>query len=117
METKQVGERLVSLCREGKNMQAIDELYSPDIVSVEAEVPQGMDKEARGIEAIKQKNKWWFENAEIHSHSAEGPFVNGDRFAVLFDYDVTSNGKRNQMREVANYDVKDGKIVREEFLS
>ncbi len=37
MDTKQVGEKLVSLCRVGKNLDAVESLYSKDIVSVEAQ--------------------------------------------------------------------------------
>ena len=46
------------------------------------------------------------------------PFVAHDRFVVQYDIDVTdkSSKKRIQMSEVGVYTVKDGKIVREEFL-
>src|SRR3954452_3048407 len=35
--TMEVGRRLVELCRQGKAKEAIDALYSPDIVSIEAQ--------------------------------------------------------------------------------
>ncbi|HEX7831033.1 MAG TPA: nuclear transport factor 2 family protein [Thermoanaerobaculia bacterium] len=122
MDTKQVGERLVELCREGKNMDAIAELYSPDITSVEAGGgDENMPREMHGIDAIRGKNQWWYENHEVHSGSAEGPYPHDDRFAVKFSYDVTAKsgpmaGNRFTMNEVALYTVKDGKIVREEFF-
>lgn len=55
---------------------------------------------------------------EIHASNVEGPFPNGDRFAVFFDYDLTSkeNKQRFHMKEVALYTVKGDKIVREEFF-
>ena len=122
MNTKEVADKLVSLCQEHKNAEAIDALYDKDIVSVEAQ-PGGPDMpaEQRGIDAIRGKNEWWMANHEVHSGKAEGPFVNGDRFAVIFDYDVTAKagpqaGNRFQMKEVAVYTVGNGKIVREEFL-
>jgi len=121
MDTKQVGDKLVELCKQGKNLEAVDTLYSPDIVSVEAMAMDPMPAEMRGIDAIRGKNQWWFDNHEIHSASAVGPMTNHDKFAVLFDYDVTSNapgpmqGQRMKMQEVGLYTVKDGKIVREEF--
>lgn len=121
MDTKQVGEKLVALCREGRNMEAIDTLYSQDIVSIEAMGNEEMPAEMSGIAAIKGKNEWWYQNHEVHSGSAEGPFPNGDRFAVKFDYDVTAKsgpmqGQRFTMTEVALYTVRDGKIVKEEFF-
>src|SRR5436190_23253131 len=120
MDTKQVGEKLVGLCREGKNMEAIDALYGSDVVSVEPMSGPDMPAETRGIDAIRGKNQWWFDNHEIHSSSAEGPFPHGDRFAVKYHYDATAKagpaaGQRFSMDEMALYTVKDGKIVREEF--
>lgn len=121
MDTKEIGKSLVELCQQKKNMDAIDRLYSPDIVSVEAQAAPGMPAEMQGIEAIRGKNKWWIENHEVHSAEAKGPFVNGDRFSVVYNFDVTptagpETGNRMAMEEVAVYTVKDGKIVREEFM-
>jgi ketosteroid isomerase-like protein len=48
----------------------------------------------------------------------EGPFVADDKFAVHYNFDVTSKptGKRQPMEEMALYTVKDGKIVHEHFF-
>lgn len=121
METREVGKRLVELCNQGKNMEAIEELYSDGIVSIEAQGDEQMPKKMEGIEAIKGKNKWWEENHEVHSASAAGPFPHDDRFAVMFDIDVTPTsgpyeGNRMQMKEVGLYTVEDGKIAKEEFF-
>ena len=119
-DTLTVGKKLVELCQQEKNLEAIDTLFAKDVVSVEAmKGPEGDTKS--GIDAIKAKNKWWVENHEIHSASAKGPFPNGDRFAVIFNYDVTAKdgpmkGQRMKMEEVALYTLKNGKITREEFF-
>jgi ketosteroid isomerase-like protein len=121
MDSRQIGEKLVELCRQGKNLDAVNTLYSPDIVSVEAQGDEQMPAEMRGLDAIRGKNEWWISSHEVHSANAEGPFVNQDRFSVLFDFDVTAksgpmSGQRMQMKEVAVYTVGDGKIVREDFF-
>ena len=115
MTSRDIANRLVSLCREGNNQIAVDELYANDIVSMEVDEPM---KEVRGIEGVRGKNTWWLENHEVHGHTVEGPFVNGDEFAVRFHYDITpkATGKRTNMDEVALYHVEGGKIVREKFL-
>ncbi len=121
MDTKAVGEKLVALCKEGKNLDAVEQLYSNEIVSIEPQGMPDMPAEQRGLDAIRGKHRWWYENNEVHSGTTEGPFVHGDKFAAIHAYDVTSKagpnaGNRNSFREVAVYTVKDGKIVREEFF-
>ncbi|HVT04937.1 MAG TPA: nuclear transport factor 2 family protein [Thermoanaerobaculia bacterium] len=122
MDIKQVGDKLVELCKQGKHLEAIDAIYDKNIVSVEAmSGGPDMPAEMHGIDAIRGKNEWWLANHEVHSGDAKGPYVNGDRFAVDFNFDITPKvgpmeGKRHTMQEVALYTVKDGKIVREEFF-
>jgi ketosteroid isomerase-like protein len=121
MDTKQVAEKLVDFCRRGKNLEAVDALYDKDIVSVEAQGSPEMPAEQRGIDAIRRKHQWWNENMEVHSAEVKGPFANGDKFTVLYDYDFTPKkgprkGQRTKMQEVGLYILKNGKIVREEFF-
>jgi ketosteroid isomerase-like protein len=116
--TAAVAEELVAFCRTGRNMDAINTLYSPDIVSVESMSNEQMPREMKGIDAIRQKNKWWGENNEVHSSVVDGPFIGEDKFAVYYNYDVTfkPTGQRTPMEEMALYTVKDGKVVREQFF-
>jgi ketosteroid isomerase-like protein len=116
--TAAVAEELVSFCRAGHFMDAINTLYSPDIVSIESMGSETMPREMKGIDAIRGKNQWWADNNEVHSSVVDGPFVGEDKFAVYYNLDVTSkpSGKRNAMEEMALYEVKDGKIVREQFF-
>lgn len=118
---KQIGSKLVELCKQGKNLEAIDSLYSKDIVSVEACDMPGFERTQKGIDKIKGKNQWWFENHTIHSGDVKGPFLHGDdRFAVIFTSDITAKsgpmaGQRMRLEEVGLYTVRDDKIVKEEF--
>lgn len=118
MNTEEVAQKVVALCRKGAWIEAIDSLYAKDIVSVEASGMGGGSPEARGIDQVRKKTEWWSANMEVHGMDVSGPFVAHDRFVVQFDVDVTdkNSNKRMQMSEVGVYTVKDGKIVREEFL-
>jgi hypothetical protein len=117
MTTKEVADKVVSLCSQGKFEDALG-LYSPDIVSVEAGAPPGQSRETKGIEGVKAKGKWWVENHEVHSSKVEGPLVAGPYFTVTFKMDITfkPESKRFSMEEVALYKVENGKIVYEEFF-
>ena len=117
MTTQQVADKIVKLCSEGK-FQDAKELYSPDIVSVEAGAPPGQSRESKGIAAVNAKGEWWMANHEIHSTTVKGPLVAGSHFTVSYKMDVTfkPQGRRFTMEEVAVYKVVDGKIVYEEFF-
>jgi hypothetical protein len=118
MTTKEIGQKLVELCKAGNNHEAMQTLYSPDIVSIEAGAPPGQSPEAKGLAACVEKGKQFAQAHEIHSAKIDGPFPNGDRFTVIFDYDITRrpDNQRFNMKEVALYTVKGDKIVREEFF-
>jgi hypothetical protein len=118
MNTEQVAKKVMELVRKQAWYEALDTLYDKDIVSVEAQASGGGSPETRGIEGVRGKIDWWVNAMEVHSFIASGPFVAHDRFVVQYDADVTdkSSKKRFQLSEVGVYTVKDGKIVREEFL-
>lgn len=118
METKDIANKLVELCRQGKNEEAVDTLFSPHAVSVEAFAPPGGQQESKGMEAIRAKGKWWRENHEVHSSSVTGPWPHGNRYIVGFQMDVTNkpSGRRMKLDEAALYYVENGRIVREEFF-
>ena len=73
MNTMQIGRRLVDLCKQGKNTEALTTLFADDAVSVEAVAPPGGQQEVKGLDAIKAKGEWWINNHEIHSASVTGP--------------------------------------------
>ena len=118
MSTQEVAEKVVELVRQQAWYKALDTLYDKDIVSVEANASEGESAEKRGVDQVRGKIDWWLNAMEVHSFNAKGPFVAHDRFVVQYDADVTEKNakKRFQLSEVGVYTVKNGKIVREEFL-
>ena len=118
MSSQEVAEKVVELVRQQAWYKALDTLYDKDIVSVEASASEGESAEKRGIDQVRGKIDWWLNAMEVHSFTAKGPFVAHDRFVVQYDADVTEKNskKRFQLSEVGVYTVKNGKIIREEFL-
>jgi hypothetical protein len=120
MSALEIGQNLVQLVREGKGMEAIDTYYGKNIVSIEGQDAPEMPARMEGIEAIRGKNQWWYDNHEVHSLVVTGPFCGfrQDQFAVEFEIDLTNkaSGERSQMREVGLYTLEGDKIVQEEFL-
>jgi len=118
MNTEEVAKKVVELVHKQAWYEALDTLYDDNIVSVEAFSMSGGSPETRGKEAVRGKIDWWVNATEVHSFTTNGPFVAHDRFVVQYDADVTdkSSKQRRKLSEVGVYTVKDGKIVREEFL-
>jgi hypothetical protein len=118
MNTEEVAKKVVELTRKQAWHEALDTLYAKDIVSVEARSMGGESPETRGIEGVRGKVDWWVNEMEVHKCKVSGPFVAHDRFVVQYDLDVSNKKTKEKMQlsEVGVYTVKDGKIVREEFL-
>ena len=120
MSAMEVGTRLVQMFNDGQTIEAVNELYSDSVVSIEGQGSEEMPARMEGIDAIRGKNEWWYANNEVHSTSARGPYIGHreDQFIVHFDLHVTpkDTGERRQMQEVGLYTVAGGKVAQEEFL-
>ncbi len=119
MNTEAVAKRLVELCRKGEHEQAQRELYAQDAVSIEmAGAPAGALGDAQGLQAIYEKGRQFAAMVEaVHASSVSEPVVAGNWFSVSMTMDVTFRGRgRVQMTEICVYQVRDGKVVREQFF-
>lgn len=67
MTTQEIANKLIELCNKGDFAGAVEALYSPEIVSMEAGAPPGQSRETKGIAAVKGKSEWWAANHEAHS--------------------------------------------------
>ncbi|MBP7566471.1 MAG: nuclear transport factor 2 family protein [Burkholderiaceae bacterium] len=119
MNTKDIAQEFVALCKQGRFDEAGRRFWSEDVVSLEP--MEGAMREARGRAAVAQKGEWWSANHDVHGVSTEGPWVHGDQFGVRFTMDVTPKvgpmaGQRIQADEIGLYTVRGGKIVEERFF-
>ena len=117
MKTDEIAQRLVKLCREVKWEQAQKELYAEDAVSIEPHTTPMFQKETRGLPAILEKGKKFAGMIEkMHSTQVSEPLVVGNAFACTMQLDITMKGQgRMNMTELCVYEVKDSKIVSEQF--
>jgi hypothetical protein len=117
MKTEEIARRLVALCREQKWEEAQRELYAKDAVSLEPHEMPGFPKETKGLPGIFEKGKRFTGMVEtMHSLEVSEPLVASNSFACTMTMDVTMRGQgRMQMAELCVYEVKDGKIILEQF--
>jgi hypothetical protein len=117
MTTQDVANRLHQLFNEGKWAEAQEELFSDDAESIEPPKAQGMQS-VKGLDAIKKKGDQFNQMVEeMHGGYVSEPIVAGNYIAFGMGMDVTYKGMgRQKMDEIAVYEVKDGKIVKEQFF-
>lgn len=118
MTTNEIAKRLVELCRKGDFEKAQTELFSDNAVSIEPQDSPAFAKETKGLKAIIEKGHKFGEMVkEIHGISISEPMVSGNAFAVKLEMDTTMKERgRSKMAELCVYEVKDEKIVSEQFF-
>ena len=117
MTTQQVADRMNVLFKENKWNVIHEELYAEDCKSIEPEKSVGL-KTVQGMAAIKEKGKQFNEMVEeMHGGFVSDLVVGGNFISCAMGMDVTMKGMgRIQMDEIAVYEVKDGKIISEQFF-
>jgi hypothetical protein len=118
MTTQQIANRLTELCRQGEFETAQKELYADDAVSLEPYETPDFEKETKGLKAIIEKGHKFGSMVEVmHGGDVSDPVVADNSFAFVMTMDATMKGKgRMKMSELCVYQVKDGKIVSEQFF-
>ena len=118
MTTKQIAERLIELCKQGKFEEAQKELFAADAISIEPYASPAFEKEVRGLDTIIEKGHKFESMVDTtHGITMTEPLVAGKSFASMLTMDVTMKGKdRMNMAELCVYETKDGKIVSETFF-
>ena len=117
MNTQEIANRLVELCREGEWETAQKELFAKDAVSIEPYATPEFQKETKGLDAILEKGDKFASMVEkYHDLKVSEPLVTGNSFAVAMTMDLTMKGQgRMNMSELCLYQVKDGKVISESF--
>jgi len=117
MTIHKIAIRLAELCHTGQYSQAHKELYADNAISIEPEHAQ-VFATVKGLDNIIQKGEQFRNMIEkVHNTYATEPIVAGNFIALGIGIDATLKGKgRTNMEEMALYEVKDGKIVKEQFF-
>ena len=121
MDAMQIGQKMVAMVNAGRETEAefVSQYYAENIVSIEGQGSDEMPARIEGIDAIRDKHAWWYDNNEVHSTVTEGPYIGhrDDQFIARFIMDMTpTGGERMRMIEVGLFTVKDDKIIQEEYL-
>lgn len=117
LTTQEVAARFHELAKQEKWFEIQDELFAENVRSVDpADSPYF--PYAEGKVAVRKKGENFVAKIEaVHKAVTTEPIVAGHHFAVGRDKDITVQGLgRIQINQIMLYEVKDGKIVLEQFF-
>lgn len=120
MTTQETATRYQELMNQRKFVEIQDTLYDEQAVCQEPDkaASMGMAVITTGREAIKAKGVARRSTIEaVHSYNCSAPIVAGEFFSVVLKQDITFKGKpRLTLEEVGVFQVKEGKVVKEQFF-
>ncbi len=117
MTTQDVANRMNELFKTNNWNQVQEELFADDCESIEPAHAPGLQT-VKGKDAIKKKGED-FQAAieEMHGGWCSEPLVGGNYISFAMGIDLTMKGMgRMKMEEICVYEVKDGKIMKEQFF-
>jgi SnoaL-like protein len=117
MTTNEIAALLVDMCRNGKVEEAKEELFAPDIISIEP-VEGTLPREAKGMDAIRKKAQAFISMVEnFYDSKISDPIVAGDYFTLSWETDLQMKGEdRKTNIELCVYKTRAGKIISEQFF-
>ncbi|HEY3430279.1 MAG TPA: SnoaL-like domain-containing protein [Cyclobacteriaceae bacterium] len=118
MNIQEIAKRLVAYCKKADWEGAQRELYASNAKSTEPYSTPEFEKDTVGLDAILAKGDKFNSMVEkMHSIEIGEPIFAESSFAFVMTMDLTMKGQgRMKMAEICLYQVKDGKIVSEEFF-
>ena len=120
MTTQETAARYHELANQRKFIDIQDSYYDENVVCQEPEkaAAMGMAVFTNGLEAVKAKGVARRATIEtVHSYTCSEPIVAGEFFSVVLKQVVTFKGKPTiTLEEIGVFQVKDGKVVKEQFF-
>jgi hypothetical protein len=115
--TQEVAARFNELARQEKWFEIQDEFFADNVRSIDPPDSPYFGY-AKGKSPVRKKGEDFVKRIEaFHSASTTEPIVSGNHFAAGREIDITVQGLgRIQINEIMLYEVKDGRIVSEQFF-
>ena len=117
MTTTEVAAIFDELAQQEKWFEIQDEFFADNVRSVEPS-NSPFFRDAEGKAAVRKKGKDFVDRIEaVHRMYTSKSLVSGNHFTVGREMDITVQGHgRIQINQIMLYEVKDGKIVLEQFF-
>jgi ketosteroid isomerase-like protein len=114
---QQIADRFHELAQQEKWFEIQEEFFADNVRSIEPEGSPYMGY-AEGKEAVRKKGEEFVSRiTDFHGATTSAPFVSSNHFAVVRKMDITVQPHgRIQMNEIMMYEVRNGKIISEQFF-
>lgn len=120
MTTHEIATQYCEWMNERRFMEIQETFYDEHVVSQEPEkaAAMGMAVITNGLDAVKAKGVARRATIEtVHSYVCSEPLVAGDFFSVVLKQELTFKGKpRMNIEEIGIFQVKNDKVVKEQFF-
>jgi hypothetical protein len=116
MTTKEIAQNLTLLLKAGQFEQAQRQFFAQDVVSVEP--THSGQSPIKGLENVLIKGAQFRASVEqFHSLVVSEPLISNNHFALTINLEATfKQAGKVSMEEIIVYQVKDGKIIYEQFF-
>lgn len=117
LTTQEVAARFNTLAQQEKWFEIQDELFAENVKSIDPPNSPYFGN-AEGKASVRKKGEDFVKRVEAgHRAYTSEPLVTGNHFAVAREIDITVQPHgRIQLNEIMLYEVKDGKIISEQFF-
>lgn len=117
MTTQEIAARFNELAQQEKWFEIQDEFFADNVQSIDPPDSPYFGY-AVGKGPVRKKGEDFVKRVEaVHRTYTSEPLVSGNHFAVGREKDLTVQGHgRIQIKQVMLYEVKDGKIISEQFF-
>jgi len=110
----EIANRLIGLCTKLEFVEAYEELYAEDAVSID---PNYKNEPFKGLANLIERERKFLSAVEIHDIKLSEPVYAGSYFSVILSMDFTVNSQdRKMLEELCVYKVENGKIVSQQFF-
>jgi SnoaL-like protein len=117
LTTPEIAARFNKLAQQEKWFEIQDELFADNVRSIDPPNSPYLGY-AEGKSPVRKKGEDFVQRIEaLHGAHTGEPIVNGNHFAVTRSVDITVQGHgRIQIDQIMLYEVRDGRIVSEQFF-
>jgi hypothetical protein len=108
-----IAERLVELLNDGQFVQAYEELFDENTESID---PLYKDQPVNKLSLLIEREKQFLSRATIHDIKASAPLIVGNYFVITLNMAFSVDEQEKQLGELCVYQVKEGKIISQQFF-